>query len=79
MTTCFIELPDEVFTQVRQVAVAEQKTLSQLIAEWLIQRVTTLRAPAPLADPDILKLFGSLPDLKDRGSQGEYEQRERLE
>ncbi len=79
MTTCLIELPDEIFTQVRQVAVAEQKTINQLIAEWLIQRVTILRPPVPQADPEILKFFGSLPDFPDRGTQGEYEQRERLE
>jgi hypothetical protein len=63
----------------RQVAVAEQKTISQLIAEWLIQRMTILRPPVPQADPEILKFFGSLPDFPDRGAQGEYEQREKLE
>ncbi len=70
MTSCVLELPEEVLTQMRQVADAEQKTLSQLITEWLRQRLT-MRSPVPPADPDILKFFGSLPDFLDRAPQGE--------
>jgi hypothetical protein len=78
MTSCVLELPEEVLTQMRQVAAAEQKTLSQLMTEWLRQRLI-MRSPVPPADPDILKFFGSLPDFPDRAPQGEYEQRERWE
>ncbi len=61
MTSCVLELPEEVLTQMRQVADAEQKPLSQLITEWLRQRPTTRPSMLP-ANPDILKCFGSLPD-----------------
>jgi hypothetical protein len=78
MTQCLIELPDDLFTQMRQLATEEQKTISQYLTEILRQQLRVLPPLSP-ADPDMMKFFGSWPDFPPRAPQGEYEQRETWE